>query len=108
MQVRISGKQIAIGGALPQRARSRMEAAIGKYFDGGVDASVVFSHEGTFYRADCTVHLDSGVVLKAGGDGNDAYRAFDTALDRVEKRVRRYLRRLKNHHEKTKAPKALS
>jgi ribosomal subunit interface protein len=40
-------------------------------------------------------------VLKAQGSGTDAYKAFDAALDRLEKQVRRYKRRLKNHHEKS-------
>jgi ribosomal subunit interface protein len=105
MQVRVSGKQIEIGGALPMRVRTEMEVAIEKYFDGGADASVVFSHEGAFFRADCTVHLDSGIVLKAAGQGNNAHRAFDEALYRVEKRVRRYMRRLKNHHDRGRPPK---
>ena len=32
--------------------------------------------------------------------GPDAYKAFDSALDRLEKQVRRYTRRLKNHHDR--------
>lgn len=98
MTVRVSGKQIDIGEALPEQVRTRLEAAVAKYFDGGIDANVVFSHEGIFYRADCTAHLDSGVTLTAQGDAEDAYRAFDIALDRLEKQVRRYMRRIKNHH----------
>lgn len=105
MQVRVSGKQIEIGGALPQRARAQLESAVGKHFDGGADAAIVFSREGAFYRADCTVHLDSGIVLKAEGQGNDTYRAFGIAVDRVERRIRRYMRKLKNHHDKGNALK---
>jgi ribosomal subunit interface protein len=98
MNVRVSGKQIEIGEALPEQVRMRLESAIGKYFDGGADANVVFSHEGMFFRADCSTHLDSGVTLTAQGEGEDAWRAFDMALARIEKQVRRYKRRLKDHH----------
>ena len=98
MKVRVSGKQIDIGDVLPEQVRARLESAIAKYFDGGADANVVFSHEGAFYRADCSAHLDSGITLKAQGEGEDAYRAFDAALERIEKQVRRYKRRLKDHH----------
>ena len=97
MQVRVSGKQIEIGEALPQRVRSTLEDAIAKHFNGGADAAVVFSHDGPFYRADCTVHLDSGVVLKTQGENGDVHKAFDLALDHMEKRIRRYARRLKEH-----------
>jgi ribosomal subunit interface protein len=101
MKVRVSGKQIEIGEALPEQVRARIEGAIGKHFDGGADSHVVFAHEGTGFRCDCATHLDSGVVLKAQGSGTDAYKAFDAALDRLEKQLRRYKRRLKNHHEKS-------
>jgi ribosomal subunit interface protein len=96
-QIRISGKQIEIGEALPEHVRTALEAAIAKHFNGGADAAVVFSHEGSFYRADCTVHLDSGVVLKTEGENGDVHKAFDLALDHMEKRIRRYTRRLKEH-----------
>ena len=100
MKVRVSGKQIEIGEALPGLVQARIESAIGKHFGGGADAHAVFSHEGVGFRCDCAAHLDSGVVLKAEGRGNDAYRAFDAALEHLEKQIRRYKRRLKNHHEK--------
>jgi ribosomal subunit interface protein len=100
MKVRVSGKQIEIGESLPELARDRIETAISKHFDGGAEAHVVFSHEGAGFRANCAAHLDSGMVLKAEGTGADAYRAFEAALAHLEKQVRRYKRRLKNHHEK--------
>lgn len=103
MSVRVSGKHLEIGEALPEQVRKRLQSVIGKHFDGGADTHVVFSHEGAGFRADCSTHLDSGVVLKAEGLALDAYRAFDAAVDKLEKQVRRYKRRLKNHHEKTKA-----
>ncbi len=105
MKVRVSGKQIVIGESLPNQVRERVEATLLKHFDGGAEANVVFSHEGFGFRADCTAHLDSGVVLKAQGEAADAYHAFDVAIDRFEKQVRRYKRKLKNHHEKAKLPK---
>jgi ribosomal subunit interface protein len=107
MKVRVSGKQVEIGEALPGQVRQRIEAAVGKHFDGGAEVNVVFSHEGPGFRADCTAHLDAGVVLKSRGDGVDAYRAFDGALDHLEKQIRRYKRRLKNHHEKAASPKGV-
>lgn len=106
MIVRVSGKQLHVGEALPEQVRERLRAAIGKHFDGGAESHVVFSHDGGTFRAGCTTHLDSGVVLKAEGSAADAYRAFGAAVDKLEKQVRRYKRRLKNHHEKAKAPRA--
>jgi ribosomal subunit interface protein len=100
MNVRVSGKQIEIGEALPAKVRERLETAIAKHFDGDADAHVVFAHEGAGYRADCTVHLTSGSVHKAEGVGKDIHAAFDAVMAPVEKQLRRYKRRLKNHHQK--------
>jgi ribosomal subunit interface protein len=103
MKVRVSGKQIEIGEALPGMVRERLTAAIAKHFDGDGDANVVFSKERYAFRADCTVHLDSGIVLKSEGKDTDVHRAFDLTLEHMEKQLRRYKRRLKNHHEKPRA-----
>jgi ribosomal subunit interface protein len=105
MQVRVSGKQVEIGGALPDQVRSRLTAAIEKHFDRGSRASVVFSRERTGFHADCNVHLDSGAILQAEGNGEDAYRAFDDLLAHVEAQARRYKRKLRNHHDKQGAAK---
>lgn len=106
MNVRVSGKQIEIGTALPEKVRAELETAIAKHFDGGADVNAVFSHEGAGYRTDCTVHLDTGVVLKAEGTGKDAHAAFQSVLEHLEKQLRRYKRRLKNHHQKANTLKS--
>ncbi|HXJ03249.1 MAG TPA: ribosome-associated translation inhibitor RaiA [Micropepsaceae bacterium] len=100
MHIRVAGKQIEIGEALPQYVRERLPAAVEKHFDRDAEASVTFIKERTGFRADCTVHLSSGSSMQAHGTGQDAHKAFDMALDRLEKRVRRYKRHLKNHHDR--------
>jgi ribosomal subunit interface protein len=105
MKVRVSGKQIEIGSALQEHVRLRLEIVLTKHLDRGADTHVVFSHEGSGYRSDCTMHLDSGVVLNAEGDAHDAHHAFDAALEKLEKQIRRHKRKLRNHHDKAKLPK---
>jgi ribosomal subunit interface protein len=105
MNVRVSGKQVDIGEALPELVRSRLQNVIVKHFKGGSEAVVVFSHEGSGYHADCKLHLDAGVVLAAEGIEMDIHRALDAAIEHLEKQIRRYKRRLKNHHDRTRAPK---
>ena len=102
MRVRVSGKQIKIGETLPAGVRARLEEAVAKHFDGGAEAHVVFSHDGPFHRADCTLHLDSRTILKADGEGPDAHRAFDDAFIHIETQLRTYKRKLKNHHAKAR------
>ena len=89
-----------IGETLPAGVRARLEEVVAKHFDGGAEAKVVFSHDGSFFRADCSLHLDSRTVMTAEGGGPDAHRAFDAAFDKIETQLRRYKRKLKNHHAK--------
>jgi ribosomal subunit interface protein len=100
MHFRIAGKQIEIGEALPQQVRERLSAAVEKHFDRDAEANVTFTKERTGFRAGCTVHLSSGALMQAHGTGQHARAAFDIALEHLEKRVRRYKRRLKNHHDR--------
>ncbi len=92
-----------LGETLPAGVRARLEQAAAKLFDGGAEAKVVFSHDGPFYRADCSMHLDSNTVFTAEGQGPDAHRAFDAAFLHIETQLRRYKRKLKNHHAKARA-----
>jgi len=102
MRVRVSGKQVQIGETLPAGVRARLEEVTAKHFDGGAEAKVVFSHNGPFFRADCALHLDSKTVMTAEGEGPDAHRAFDAAFLKIETQLRRYKRKLKNHHAKAR------
>lgn len=97
MTLTVSGKNMDIGSALRQRAHDRIDAAVGKYFDGNYTGTVVIAADGHGFRADCTVHLDTGIMLKTSATSGDATASFDAAADRIEKRLRRYKRRLKSH-----------
>jgi ribosome hibernation promoting factor len=92
---RISGKNIDIGEALRARVNARIAEAMGKYFDGGYSGHVTVGKEGFGFRTECAVHLDSGITLQAEGMAADAYASADQAAIRIEKRLRRYHRRLK-------------
>lgn len=98
MNLRISGKHMNIGEALSQRIEDRIGEAVSKFFDGGFSGSVTMEKSGKSFECDCTVHLDTGVVLQATGRGHEPNAVFDEAAERIEKRLRRYKRRLKDHH----------
>lgn len=100
MGLRISGKSVDIGEAFRGHAETRMREAIAKYFDGGYTGHVTVEREGSGFHCDCTIHLDTGVVLQAEGRAQDARQSFELAADRIEKRLRRYKRRLKEHRRK--------
>jgi ribosomal subunit interface protein len=98
MTLRVSGKNLAIGESLRQHVLDKVAAVIGRYFDGQVTGHVVISPEGSWYRSDCSLHLSSGTNLQAEGKAQEPYASFDQAADRIERRLRRYNKRLKERH----------
>jgi ribosomal subunit interface protein len=98
MTLRVSGKNLAIGEALQDHARTRITAAVARYFDGPITGHVTIETEGTGYRSDMTLHLASGTTLQVDGRGHDPYPCFDQAADKLERRLRRYKSRLRERH----------
>ncbi|MDZ4362084.1 ribosome hibernation-promoting factor, HPF/YfiA family [Brevundimonas sp.] len=106
MQIQVSGKHVDVGDALGSRISQELEDGIGKYFERGAEnAEVVVSKDGHGFKVDCWVRLASGEPIVTTGLGGDAHAAFSDSLEKLEKRVRRYKRRLKNHHA---GPRGLS
>jgi ribosomal subunit interface protein len=102
MQVQVSGHHLDVGDALRSHVVERLDQSVGKYFDKPIDGHVTFTKEGHEYRADCSVHLNSGMRIKTQGRATDPYISFDGAIERLEKRLRRYKRRLKSHNNNQK------
>ncbi len=104
MEIQVSGKNMDLGDALQTHVAEKLSDGVQKYFERGAEASVTFSRERHLVECDLTAHLASGVYLNAHGEGGDAYGAFEESLAKLEKRIRRYKRRLKNHHVNGKEP----
>lgn len=104
MDIQVTGKAIDLGAALQTHVRDALSAGVKKYFDRSAEAQVTFDKEGPEIQVEITVHLASGVFLAAQDRAHDAYGAFDGAMAKVEKRVRRYKRRLKDHHSNARDP----
>ncbi|MBV6656711.1 MAG: ribosome-associated translation inhibitor RaiA [Devosiaceae bacterium] len=101
MSLRITGKNMDIGTALRGHVEDKIEEALAKYFAGGYSGHVTMEREGSGFRTDCSIHLDSGTVLHSTGLSVDPHQSADQASARIEKRLRRYKRRLKDHqHDK--------
>jgi len=107
MQVQVTGKHVDVGEALRSRVSAELSSNIGKYFDRqGGGADVVVSRDGHGFRVDCAVTLASGQQLTTHGLGGDAHLAFDAASAKMQKRIRRYKNRLKDHHPQAMARQA--
>jgi ribosomal subunit interface protein len=107
MQVQVTGKHVDVGEALRARVSDELSTRIAKYFDrGGGGGDVVVTREGNAFKVDCAVTLATGAQLTTHGVGGDAHMAFDAAMEKMEKRVRRYSNRLKDHHYQAQAKQA--
>jgi ribosomal subunit interface protein len=98
MEIRVSGHQVDTGEALRTHVQERMAAIAQKYFARAISAHVTFGkgpHNHAFV-CDIVAHVMQGVILKGSGQAADAHPAFDQAAERVEKQLRRYMRRLKD------------
>ena len=98
MDIRVSGHQVETGEALKSHVQDRLQGIADKYFSRAISAQVTFGkgpHDNRF-KCDVVAHVMQGLVLKASNDGNDAHGAFDGAADKIEKQLRRYMRRLKD------------
>lgn len=99
MRVQVAGRQVDVGEALKSRIDEELSRSVSKYFASRpAEALVTVSRNGPFFEVDCVVHLDSGINLQAEAQGGDAHAAFTAALEKIESRIRRYKRKLKNHH----------
>jgi ribosomal subunit interface protein len=98
MNLTVKGKHLDVGDALRSHVREQLTALTEKYFSNPIDATVLFSHEAHLYRADISVHVGRGILLQASADATDIYPAFEAAAEKTGKRLRRYKRRLRDHH----------
>ena len=100
MDISVKGKNLDVGNALRGHAEGSLSSAVDKYFIRATDASVVFTHQGRKLRADISVHPGPrGLLVQGRHESDDPYAAFDGALERISKQLRRYKRRLANHHK---------
>jgi ribosomal subunit interface protein len=95
--VRVSGKNLDIGQSLRGQAEERIHDAVAKYFDGGFRSKVTVEKEGTGFRAECTVHLDTGATMHVSGAAHDAYSSVSQVVERIGKQMRRDKRKRTAH-----------
>lgn len=104
MRYQITGKQIDIGEALQTHVQDELGVVLQKYSQRPTDASVIFSKSAHEYVCETTVHLSSGLTAAAKAHATEIYASFDNAAEKLDKQLRRYKRRLKDHHRERSEP----
>ena len=104
MRYKISGKQIDIGEALQSHVQTELDTVVSKYPGRPTDANVIFSRSAHEFVCEATVHLSTGLTVTASGRAVEIYPAFDACTEKMDKQLRRYKRRLKDHHRDRAEP----
>lgn len=99
MRYQITGKHIDIGDALQEHVTTELGSVLDKYGQRPTDATVVFSKAAHEYHCEANVHLSSGLNAAAKGSATEIYAAFESCAEKMDKQLRRYKRRLKDHHK---------
>lgn len=102
MKITVQGKQVDVGAALSDHIDERLGHAVTKYFENALDATVVLSKNAHLFRCDISVHVGHDITVQSHGEATDPYACFEEACEKAEKRVRRYKRRLRDHHAQAK------
>ena len=104
MQLTVTGKQVDVGDALRRHVETTLDSLLGKYFRTAIEAHAVFAREAHLITADVSLHVGRGMVVNSSAAATDHYVAFDAAAERLAKQLRRYKRRLRDYHGKTRPP----
>ncbi|MEL6168925.1 MAG: ribosome-associated translation inhibitor RaiA [Pseudomonadota bacterium] len=104
MRYQITGKQIDIGDALRTHVETELEGILGKYAGRPTDANIVFSRSAHEHVCEATIHLSTGLTVQAKAHAHEIYPAFEACTEKLDKQLRRYKRRLKDHHRERTQP----
>jgi ribosomal subunit interface protein len=98
MNLTVKGKNIDVGDALRTHVSEALDHGIGKYFGNPIEATVTFTKESHLFITDLSVHIGRNIQMHAESSADQAYIAFDRAMEHLTKRLRRHKRRLRDHH----------
>jgi ribosomal subunit interface protein len=101
MQLSITGKQMDLGDALRQHITDKMEDLNQKYFGRAIEAIVTLAPEGhAFVKTHVSLRVGKDIMVMSDAQDKDPYASFEAASEKVAKQLRRYKKRLRDHHER--------
>jgi ribosomal subunit interface protein len=98
MTLQVTGKNVEAGEAFKIYITDKLGDSLEKYIGPEISGHIRLEKERGRFRTDCSIRLKTGLLLESHGEGADAYASADAAVERMDKRLRRYKRRLKSHH----------
>ena len=104
MRYQISGKQIDVGEALQTHVKAELGEVVEKYAQRPTECVVVFSRMAHEFVCEAVIHLSTGLTVQAKGHAAEIYAAFESCREKMDKQLRRYKRRIRNHHSNRSGP----
>jgi len=104
MRYQVSGIHIDIGDSLKTHVEQELGEVVRKYAERPTAATIIFSKDSTEFVCEATVHLSTGLTTQAKAHAFEIYECFEKCADKIEKQMRRYKRRLKDHHKDRASP----
>jgi len=101
MQIQVSGRGVDVGESLRSHIQASVDDRVNKYIDRVNSINAVVAKDAHLFRVDLTgnVGTHSGFTVRSRGESTDVYAAFDDAIDKAAKQLRRYKRKITNHHK---------
>jgi ribosomal subunit interface protein len=101
MQLTIQGQHLDVGDSLRSHVTDKLESINEKYFGRAIDAKIIFSKETNhLFKTHISLRMGKDISVEATAKEHDVYQCFDSANDKIAKQLRRYKRRLRDHHER--------
>ena len=104
MNIQVNGKKIDIGTSLTSHVNLKINELTSKYSILATEVTATFSKDRYEFLCHISIHISTGMTAQANGKANDIYASFENAIEKIAKQLRRYKRRLKNHHIDRKEP----
>ena len=98
MSIQVTGKNMETGDAFQTYVTEKARAVLDKYIGPEISGHIRIEKVRGQFKTNCSMRLKTGLMLEAQGTAGDPHASADAAMERLEKRVRRYKRRLKDHH----------
>lgn len=96
MEIQISGRGIDLGNSLREYTETKTSNLVEKYLGEGLTSNITMSKDNRVFEVEICLYLTKGFVVKTNGSSDDAYRAVDIALERLEERVKKHKNRIKD------------
>ena len=106
MQIAITGRHVSVNESFRDQVTRRLETSAGKFFSSAIDAQAVFAKVAQMIETDLMIHVGQGIRFQSHASAADMTASFSIAAERLEKRMRRHKRKLRDHHKAPRGAKA--